>query len=366
MVFTAGDFPVQACFNHPAVIAQPPTHSPNKLGLETCHPYSLKIIKLVTMNIPLPTFSTIAMVLLLTSCGEHQSCKSHCNESQAPWQQQTFSNGIGQEMIWIAPGSFRMGDSSGNGNQDEQPAQVIELSGYHLASTEVTQKQWQQIMGASILDQASKALRDNTQYPQLQGKRIREVLGMQRDDQADALIIGKGADHLIYWVSHAEALEFCRKLSIREWSEGRLSLNYQYSLPTEAQWEYACRAGSEGGHAGKPEAIAWYANNSDNLIHPVAKKAPNAWKLYDMHGNVNEWCLSWYADSYKALDMFDPQGPAQDKAFITADEHGPFRVMRGGSSYFSEDQTRSSAKNAFDPRFRDDDFGFRVALVPVK
>ena len=62
-----------------------------------------------------------------------------------------------------------MGDFSGNGNQDEQPAQVIELSGYHLASTEVTQKQWQQIMGASILDQASKALRDNTQYPQLQG-----------------------------------------------------------------------------------------------------------------------------------------------------------------------------------------------------
>lgn len=325
------------------------------------------------MKLFLISFTALTSLLILTSCQDHQSCTASPESTTDTEQrlQDTFTNGIGQEMIWITSGKFRIGtpkDPSSNKpiNPNEQPAQVIELSGYHLASTEVTQKQWQQIMGASILDQARKALRDNTQYPQLQGKRIREVLGMQREDQADALIIGKGADHPIYWVSHAEALEFCRKLSIREWSEGRLPLNYQYSLPTEAQWEYACRAGSEGGHAGKPDAIAWYADNSNNLIHPVAKKAPNAWKLHDMHGNVNEWCLSWYADSYKALNMFDPQGPTQDKAFITADEHGPFRVMRGGSSYSSEDQLRSSAKNAFDPRFRDDDFGFRVALVPVK
>jgi formylglycine-generating enzyme required for sulfatase activity len=325
------------------------------------------------MNLTLASFTALISILIFSSCQDHQSYTAKPENTTDIEQrlQETFTNGIGQEMIWITSGKFRIGtpkDSSGNKptNPNEQPAQVIELSGYHLASTEVTQKQWQQIMGTSILDQARKALRDNTQYPQLQGKRIREVLGMQRDDQADTLIIGKGADHPVYWVSHADALDFCRKLSIKEWSEGRLPLNYQYSLPTEAQWEYACRAGSEEDHAGKPEAIAWYADNSNSLIHPVAKKAPNAWKLHDMHGNVNEWCLSWYADSYKALDMLDPQGPTQDKAFITADEHGPFRVMRGGSSYSAEDQLRSAAKNAFDPRFRDDDFGFRVALIPVK
>ncbi|MGB2012014.1 MAG: formylglycine-generating enzyme family protein [Akkermansiaceae bacterium] len=311
----------------------------------------------------LTIFAATLISAMLCQC-RHHPIATQSTDAHFSWKEQTFTNSIGQKMIWIAPGEFRMGDDSGSGNPDELPAQLISLSGYHLGATEVTQGQWQEIMGSGVIDQAGKALRDNTKFPQLQDRRLREVLGMNRGDKTDSLIIGKGAQHPIYWLNHHEALEFCRRLTIKEWHAGRLPHHYHYTLPTEAQWENACRAGSAKDHAEELDQMAWHAGNSGNKTQTVAQKEPNAWGFYDMHGNVNEWCLGWYSENYDSLGIRDPQGPSEADAYIDESENGPFRVMRGGSCYAaSAGALRCTMRIHVDPKLRDDDFGFRIALV---
>jgi len=244
-------------------------------------------------------------------------------------EETTFTNGIGQKMIWVAAGSFRMGDLTGDGEDDEKSVRTVELSGYHLASTEVTQEQWQKVMGTSLLDQQNKS-------PERGGN-----------------LRGEGPDHPIYYVNWNEAIEFCKKLTEIERRAGKLPKGCAYVLPTEAQWEYACRAGSEGKYAvGDLDAMAWYAENSEGEAHPVGKKKPNAWGFHDLHGNVWEWCLDWYQDSYEGLGVRDPTGP----------DSGSHRVNRGGSWYLSAFYCRASIRFWYKPDSRDDDRGFRVAL----
>jgi formylglycine-generating enzyme required for sulfatase activity len=132
------------------------------------------------------------------------------------------------------------------------------------------------------------------------------------------------------------------------------------SLPTEAQWEYACRAGTSTSYsfgAGNIRDYAWYDDNSGDHTHPVGEKSPNAWGLYDMHGNVYEWCNDWYANygSTPASDpVTNPTGPST----------GANRVLRGGSWYSSAQYCRSAFRSDGDPDYADYDIGFRVVLVP--
>lgn len=143
-------------------------------------------------------------------------------------------------------------------------------------------------------------------------------------------------------VSWDLAMEFVSKLN-------KLDDKFRYSLPTEAEWEYAARAGTTGPYAGDIKDMGWYDENSDSRTHPVGQKLPNAFGLFDMHGNVLEWCEDWYG-SYEASSQTDPRGPSA----------GTRRVMRGGSWKFPADVSRSAVRNQCKPSDCDYQVGLRV------
>ena len=160
----------------------------------------------------------------------------------------------------------------------------------------------------------------------------------------------KGGQLPVENVSWGDAMEFCRKLTERERQAGRLPTGTIYTLPTEAQWEYACRAGTTGDYAGKVDAMAWYAKNSGAATHAVGTKQANAWGLHDMHGNVWEWCEDWYADKLPGGSVSDFKGAAS----------GSLRVNRGGSWWNDAANCRSAFRIRFSPGNRYDDLGFRL------
>ncbi|MBE3098690.1 MAG: formylglycine-generating enzyme family protein [Planctomycetes bacterium] len=159
----------------------------------------------------------------------------------------------------------------------------------------------------------------------------------------------KGATNPVETVSWNDATEFCKKLSEKTRQTVR--------LPTEAEWEYACRAGtatafSFGDSDSALGDYAWYTSNSGNTTHPVDQKKPNAWGLFDMHGNVWEWCADWWRRDYPNGAVTDPQGPAS----------GPYRVLRGGSWSSSPDYCRSAGRISTPPGDRDCFCTFRVVV----
>ncbi len=133
-----------------------------------------------------------------------------------------------------------------------------------------------------------------------------------------------------------------------------LQNGWRWTLPTEAQWEYACRGGTVGDYAGDLDVMAWYSNNSGSKSHSVGTKAANAWGLNDMHGNVWEWCADCYGDYPKGA-VTDPTGPST----------GSFRVSRGGSWNRDGPYCRSASRDRDTPDFRNFYIGFRVAAVPA-
>jgi formylglycine-generating enzyme required for sulfatase activity len=161
----------------------------------------------------------------------------------------------------------------------------------------------------------------------------------------------KGPDRPVEMVSWDDVREFCRKLTDRERAAGRLPSRFVYTLPTEAQWEYACRAGTTGRYAGELDDLGWYKFNSGDQTQPVSRKQPNDWGFYDMHGNVWEWCLDWKG-SYPSGTVTDPTGP----------ESGSGRVKRGGSYDNVAVGCRSTGRFALAPGVRYFDLGFRLAL----
>jgi len=233
-------------------------------------------------------------------------------------------------MVEIPAGSFVMGSPSSEENRDsDEPQHRVEITqAFLLSSTEVTQAQYELVMG----ENPSKF-------------------------KGDDLPVGR--------VSWLAAAQFCNKLSMRD----GLSLAYRissgivtwdvrsngYRLPTEAEWEYACRAGAETAyHTGGSESdlarAGWYSGNAGKEAHPVGEKTPNAWGLYDMHGNVWEWCWDWYGD-YGSGSQMDPQGAAR----------GSNRVIRGGSLNFNVRNCRSADRGRYDPANVGTDLGLRVA-----
>lgn len=163
----------------------------------------------------------------------------------------------------------------------------------------------------------------------------------------------KGGNLPVETVDWAEAMEYCRKLSERERSAGRLPEGYIHTLPTEAQWEYACRAGTTGEYAGNLDAMGWYANNSGNSTKPVGTKQANAWGLHDMHGDVYGCCLDWNGN-YPGGSVTDPTGPSS----------GSSRVFRGGSWDAVAGYCRSANRDKVWLDNRYNFLGFRLALAP--
>lgn len=248
----------------------------------------------------------------------------------APAANQDFTEtawGINMKMIWVEGGDFLMGCTSEQSDceNDEQNVRRVTVDGFYIGMLEVTQSQWEKVVGTSIYQQKSKAGRDSTP--------------------------GAGPDYPMYYVSWDEAMEFCRLLSNKT---GRT-----YTLPTEAQWEYAARGGNknEGAkYAGSNmiDAVAWYTDNSGSSTHIVGSKRANALGIYDMSGNVWEWCKDWYAYSYVSYDTNNPVGPSS----------GSGRVNRGGSWGSTASGCRVANRSGDSPGNRINILGFRVVLLP--
>ena len=167
----------------------------------------------------------------------------------------------------------------------------------------------------------------------------------------------KGPQNPVERVSWADAVEFCRKLSALP---AEKAAGYEYRLPTEAEWEYACRSGTTtaygfGDFASQLSEYGWFDGNSGSKTHPVGEKKPNAWGLYDMHGNVWEWCQDWYS-AY-------PSGSATDPTGATS---GLYRVYRGGGWNGNAGHCRSASRRRLSPEFRYNSLGFRVLRSSIK
>ena len=224
------------------------------------------------------------------------------------------------ELIWVEPGAFTMGSPPDEPlrHKAEGPQRRVTLTkGYWLGKTEVTQAQYEAVTGSN-----------------------------------PSTFQTAGRDAPVERVSWLQAMAFCRTLTERERDAGRLPAGYHFSLPTEAQWEYACRAGSSDHYAGEPNAMSWWEGNSGGTTHPVGRKRPNAWGFHDMSGNVLEWCLDWYGE-YPRGPQTDPTGP----------ERGYYRIARGGSWRTDLRLGRSAARSGGSPGRLDYTLGFRLALV---
>ncbi|MDO4629911.1 MAG: SUMF1/EgtB/PvdO family nonheme iron enzyme [Planctomycetia bacterium] len=230
-------------------------------------------------------------------------------------------DGIEYRFRWCPPGTFIMGSpyTESDRGRDELQHHVTFTKGFWILETEVTQAMWKSIMGRTQSEQ--NAL---TNY------------------ESDC---GKGAQYPIYRVNWQECQDFCARLSE--------SLSIQVTLPTEAQWEYACRAGTTEKYAGILDMMAWNSENSGSRTHPVATKRPNAWGIYDMHGNVWEWCSDWYSSTYyEESPTSDPTGP----------ETGSHRVARGGSWILNMKNSRSAKRLNYAPDARFNALGLRIVI----
>ena len=222
--------------------------------------------------------------------------------------------GVSFEMVRVEGGTFRMGATSEqeeNAYDSEKPVHSVTLSGYYIGKTEVTQALWKAVIGS------------NPSY-------------------------FKGDDLPVENVSWDDCQEFIRKLN---------SMTGQnFRLPTEAEWEFACRGGNNSRgykYSGSNyiDNVAWYRVNSGEKTHPVATKSPNELGIYDMSGNVWEWCADWYGD-YSSGAQTNPTGPYG----------GSNRVYRGGSWNYDVGRCRSSNRDFYYPWIRDIILGLRLAL----
>ncbi len=238
----------------------------------------------------------------------------------------TTQSGI--EMVLIPAGSFQMGSNAGG--EDERPAHTVRLGSFWMDRCEVVQEEFKKYQ-----------ISDPSHF--------------------------KGTRQPLEQINWTDAALYCNDRSMAEgltpcYDEETWACNFDangYRLPTEAEWEYACRAGTRteysfGNDAGRLNDYAWHAGNSGSTTHPVGQKKPNAWGLHDMHGNVAEWCNDRYAkDYYQASPAENPRGP----------EEGQERVLRGGAWNSSPESCRSSYR-ASDPAIDDtclanDAIGFR-------
>jgi len=238
-------------------------------------------------------------------------------------------NSVGMVLVPIPAGEFQMGAADNDGKRKggpESPRHLVKITKpFFIGSCEVTQQQYEEVMG-------------------------------ERPWEGEPLV-REGSSYAASYVTWDNAVEFCRKLSEQESEE--------YRLPTEAEWEYACRAGTKttwsfGDDHEQLADHAWYDANAyqdgEQYAHRVGRKLPNEWGLYDMHGNVWEWCQDWYARyDAKKKESVDPTGP----------EKGRHHIWRGGSFAEAAQNTRSATRLSFDREGYHPEYlaGFRVVRM---
>ena len=235
-------------------------------------------------------------------------------------------SGVSFQMVRIHGGHFMMGTT--DGAIDERPVRRVEVSAYSMMETEVTQKLWFSVMGHN----PSRFARCGEDCP------VDSVSWMDAIRFANKL-------------SEHAGLEPCYQISEQtvHWSAGLSCEGYR--LPTEAEWEYAARAGQDDLFAGSNNIgeVAWYNGNSERQTHPVGKKKPNHWGLYDLSGNVAEWCWD-RAGTYPASPGVNPNGP----------DHGAYRILRGSSSEDNPSSARVTNRSRSAPIYTSSTSGLRL------
>ena len=222
-----------------------------------------------------------------------------------------WTNSLGMEFVWIPAGGFVMGSPEDEEGRyaDEVQHEVRISRGFWMGKYEVTQGEWEELMG------------ENPSYFREWGERWP-----------------------VEFVAWSDVQRFIQKLSERESGSGS-----RYRLPSEAEWEYAARAGTPGARYGDLEESAWYSENSGGGTHPVGMKRANAWGLHDMLGHVWKWTADWYA-TYPTGSVTDPEGPST----------GSYRVLRGGSWSGGAGYVRSADRYYGSPGARSSSIGFRL------
>ena len=293
----------------------------------------------------------IVAAMMLTSCSGNASVKMRETAGKAektaaspsdPQKENlvekvegtVYTNDIGMEFALIPAGNFLMGSPNHlrEAVEDEKPQhQVVISKAFYMGKYEVTQAQWEAVMGTSSFDSP----RSNDFY---------NLPGM-------AQRLKKPTNPAT--VSWNDAQEFIKRLNQKAGKN-------RYRLPTEAEWEYAARAGtttaySFGDDASELSRFAWYGEDFDSgSTHAVGQKAPNKWGLHDVHGNVWEWVQDWYDSSYYVNSpSVDPAGPLS----------GSKRAVRGGSWHQSGGSWHSAVRRAYDPNYRGISVGFRLVLM---
>jgi len=253
-------------------------------------------------------------------------------------------------MVFIPPGTFRMGSPENEVDRldEEGPQTAVTISrGFYMGKYEVTQAEYLAVMG------------NNPSW--FNGDQTGHSWGhLEGEDY------GTDLSRPVEQVSWFDATAYCAALTERERAAGRIAPNAVYRLPTEAEWEYACRAwtltrfsyGDDPGYANLTH-YAWYVDNSDGQTHPVGQKLPNPWGLHDMHGNVWEWCQDGWAERLPGGIALDPQGPAE----------GSNRVIRGGDwgswgDWYDPWDCRSASRGGSIPGLWGVNIGFRAVLAP--
>ena len=237
---------------------------------------------------------------------------------------ETFTvNGVSFNMVRVEGGTFQMGSNDSDAGSNEQPVHQVTLSAYSIGETEVTQALWEAVMGTTVRQQRDKA-------------------------DPSWSMRGEGADYPMYYVSWEECQTFMQKLN-------QLT-GKRFRLPTEAEWEYAARGGSKSrgykySGSNTIDDVVWYYYNSGNQTHPVKAKQANELGLYDMTGNVLEWCQDWYGD-YSSSSQTNPKGPSSASDC----------VGRGGSWGHGARGCRVSHRYRGMPGARNDGTGLRLAL----
>lgn len=250
-------------------------------------------------------------------------------------------NGVTFNMVQVEGGTFTMGSTYldawiGDAYTDECPSHKVTLSDYYIGETEVTQALWEAVMNYEGLC--------------ADGAIIRKAFSVWLD-QNPSTEYGLGANYPAYNVSYEDIVEvFIPRLNA--------ITGKSYSLPTESEWEFAARGGNKSRgceYSGSDNIgdVAWYTGNSSSRTHEVGTKSPNELGLYDMSGNVWEWCSDWYG-SYSSSSQTNPTGPTS----------GSYRVLRGGGWYSFAQYCRVSYRHYYDPVNRDYSRGFRLALRP--
>lgn len=266
----------------------------------------------------------VLLALVVAGCGSKEESAPARSAPSAVTPQQIVTE-TGTKMVLLPAGDLLMGNESGEA--DEKPAHKVHLNAFCIDAYEVTQASYESLMGRN----PSKS---------------------------------QGPDKPVERVSYYAAVKYCNMRSHKEglkecYDPETLTCDFSangYRLPTEAEWEYACRAGTKspysfGSDPAKLREHAWFKDNSNADTHPVGQKKPNAWGLYDMHGNVAEWCNDLYGQAYyQESPQENPRGPAT----------GEERVLRGGSWRGTAQSCRSSARSSEPPGFADVCFGYEA------